>query len=708
MSTKTNNYNLIKPGEDEFIDIKDINKNMDTIDAKMKDVENKVGAPMIATTAAEMTNKERPYVYVGSQSGYTKGNWYYWNGTAWVSGGVYNSVAVETDKTLTVEGKAADGEVVGQEIGSLKESIADNNLLLLGKIIKNSYVDEDGEIKSYNGWSRTDYIDVGEFSKIKIDINTTQDTGNFNAFFDASKKYIKKFALFGNYENIINIPDNCKYIVLSNATDKITNYKLIVKERLDKKNIAELQKKVTNISANTESLKDLLTIENKYIYKITGTLTDSDNYDCSDLIKVSQKDVLRYNLYNDPDYPVIGLYDINKNYVSDLVTGTTEGTIIVQNDGYVRLCTKKASIEYGYFLINTEYNIPSKLNNHEKRISLLETDKLPEYYNDEILTVVNDIKSHQSINSLTFAFATDLHNQTASNVRTSNANAIKSIGVLENKIPLDCVVFGGDYISNDASTTVDECNSQIENLMKNIIKLRTQKFMLRGNHDSNFLNSSDPFTDEMFYKSTNKFFEFNNNLKMNTNDLGMNVGFIDIENLKIRLIFTNMTDSKKTNNGFIVSNEQIEWFGNVALNFNNKSNKSEWGVIIFAHSYFVQSKITEGTCDISPDMHHILTAFKNGTSYKEYDFTSQGGIEVICAVVGHWHSDRSDVVDGIRIIATIQTANNGDESADDGVTYAKKWGTENETGYDYFTIDRERKKIYCTRFGIGLNREFNY
>lgn len=125
MSTKTNNYNLIKPGEDEFIDIKDINKNMDTIDAKMKDVENKVGAPMIATTAAEMTNKERPYVYVGSQSGYTKGNWYYWNGTAWVSGGVYNSVAVETDKTLTVEGKAADGEVVGQEIGSLKESLGD-------------------------------------------------------------------------------------------------------------------------------------------------------------------------------------------------------------------------------------------------------------------------------------------------------------------------------------------------------------------------------------------------------------------------------------------------------------------------------------------------------------------------------------------------------------------------------------------------------
>lgn len=146
MSTKTNNYNLIKPGEDEFIDIKDINKNMDTIDAKMKDVENKVGAPMIATTAAEMTNKERPYVYVGSQSGYTKGNWYYWNGSSWVSGGVYNSVAVETDKTLTVEGKAADGEVVGQEIGSLKEDLDVTNKETNNRIndLNDYYADHNG------------------------------------------------------------------------------------------------------------------------------------------------------------------------------------------------------------------------------------------------------------------------------------------------------------------------------------------------------------------------------------------------------------------------------------------------------------------------------------------------------------------------------------------------------------------------------------
>lgn len=90
-------------------------------------ISEKLGAPYAASTVSSMTDRTRIYVYTGDESGYTKGNWYYWNGSSWVSGGVYNSVAVETDKTLTVAGKAADGEVVGQEIGSLKESIGNVN-----------------------------------------------------------------------------------------------------------------------------------------------------------------------------------------------------------------------------------------------------------------------------------------------------------------------------------------------------------------------------------------------------------------------------------------------------------------------------------------------------------------------------------------------------------------------------------------------------
>lgn len=86
-----------------------------------------IGAPYVATAVSQMTDKTRVYVYYGEESGYIKGNWYYWdaNTSAWTSGDKYNSAAVDTDKILTQSDKPADSAVVGQRIGSLKESIKD-------------------------------------------------------------------------------------------------------------------------------------------------------------------------------------------------------------------------------------------------------------------------------------------------------------------------------------------------------------------------------------------------------------------------------------------------------------------------------------------------------------------------------------------------------------------------------------------------------
>ena len=82
-----------------------------------------VGSPLVAATAASMTDTNKVYVYTGSETGYTSGNWYYYNGTSWVSGGVYNSVAVDLDSTLTLANKAPDSKVVGDAIGLLNEDI---------------------------------------------------------------------------------------------------------------------------------------------------------------------------------------------------------------------------------------------------------------------------------------------------------------------------------------------------------------------------------------------------------------------------------------------------------------------------------------------------------------------------------------------------------------------------------------------------------
>lgn len=80
-----------------------------------------VGSPLVAATAASMTDTNKVYVYTGSETGYINGNWYYYDGTSWVSGGVYNSVAVDIDTTLTLSNKAPDSKVVGDAITLLNE-----------------------------------------------------------------------------------------------------------------------------------------------------------------------------------------------------------------------------------------------------------------------------------------------------------------------------------------------------------------------------------------------------------------------------------------------------------------------------------------------------------------------------------------------------------------------------------------------------------
>lgn len=114
------------------------------------------GSPLTASTVSAMTDKKKVYVYTGSESGYTAGNWYSWNGTAWVSGGVYNSAAIQTDETLTQTGKAADSAIVGEKISELKESLK-NVAVTDGSITTSKIAD-----KAVTG-DKIDFIDKKEF-----------------------------------------------------------------------------------------------------------------------------------------------------------------------------------------------------------------------------------------------------------------------------------------------------------------------------------------------------------------------------------------------------------------------------------------------------------------------------------------------------------------------------------------------------------------
>ncbi len=60
-----------------------------------------VGTPIAVTLAEEMNDINKIYLYTGSESGYNNGNWYYWDGITWVSGGTYGS---DSSVTVTDDG----------------------------------------------------------------------------------------------------------------------------------------------------------------------------------------------------------------------------------------------------------------------------------------------------------------------------------------------------------------------------------------------------------------------------------------------------------------------------------------------------------------------------------------------------------------------------------------------------------------------------
>lgn len=127
MSTQSTSLsNVTSKANKNERDITSLQTDMANNVAAITQMNNKVNTiesgPLVASTASQMTNHNKVYVYTGEELGYTPGDWYFFDGSRWVSGGPYNAVAINLDKTLEVEGVAADSKAVGDAIDAVFSS----------------------------------------------------------------------------------------------------------------------------------------------------------------------------------------------------------------------------------------------------------------------------------------------------------------------------------------------------------------------------------------------------------------------------------------------------------------------------------------------------------------------------------------------------------------------------------------------------------
>lgn len=177
------------------------------------------GSPLVASSVSGMTNTNRVYVNT------TDGHWYYYNGTAWADGGVYQAAEIE------------DGSITPEKTNFMKKvSILNPELCLINKICKmsgwNNDITNDANVDDSNGYCTSQVFECNPGEKYIFNCSTY---GNSIYMAKSDKTVYTQVAVTKN--TVWTVPQDIKYFrlvfTINNNPNWNNEYKLIKGESLD-------------------------------------------------------------------------------------------------------------------------------------------------------------------------------------------------------------------------------------------------------------------------------------------------------------------------------------------------------------------------------------------------------------------------------------------------------------------------------------------
>ena len=270
-----------------------------------------------------MTDESAVYLYTGSESGYTAGNWYFWNGTAWTSGGTYGGATTST--TFNQHGVPADDFAVGE---ALAEKADSTDVTALDTRV----TAVEGFDETVNGITEVNYTESKNITRAGvitddensslselIPLTWTWDSATYNRFY-----FNKADGQPDNYYYVVFYDENQNYIGFKGSSG--TEYRSV--QGFDGSAFVRFSfhigtvGKLTDRTGNTIYWIASETVTQKGLVQNVGNLADLDTTNKDSLVGAINevKDDI-------PDFPIsprdTDFFHISKNLInpSECVTG---------------------------------------------------------------------------------------------------------------------------------------------------------------------------------------------------------------------------------------------------------------------------------------------------------------------------------------------------------------------------------------------------
>ena len=355
---------------------------------------------------------------------------------------------------------------------------------------------------------------------------------------------------------------------------------------------------------------------------------------------------------------------------------------------------------------------------------------IPEYIKAAALEVAKKVRAVQTEESITFIAMSDAHQlDTSSDIVTGNKHAGMAAKALAYILPnIDFACFLGDYTAGSSTTTIDEGKQHFAEINANIDEAFSgiPQFRTVGNHDDlhySQTQNGSKLTQAELYQYIGS---YNDGATVDPNNPQGGYCYRDFADKKLRVICLNTSDNL---NAGAITDAQLKWFAQTALDFSGKTSPSDWSFVVIGHH--------PADWVITPAA--VLKAYVGGETYSaaswSKNFSGANSATFLGNFHGHIHNFKAGKLhyrsntstspittsefDAVRVaipnacyLRNNEYGQNSGAEVDDieygDVTYNKTAGTAQDTAFCVIVIDRSSKVIHAFCYGAGIDREISY